>query len=353
MAVQAEKLAGALEQHGWHVQRVAVNQPMGRATAWAAGIPFVRTAVRTVLFLRALDRALNHCETVYLLSGFFGYFFWVSAPAILLARARRKRIFLSARGGEAGRFFQRYRALVRPFVRLLDGVTAPSGFLQREFNHAFHLPVRIVPNIADLNQFRFRDRLPLRPRLVCPRNLEAMYNVGCVVRAFALVKRAFPEARLGIAGDGPERPGLERLCRELGIAEAVSFLGQVPHDRMQDVYESYDILVNSSSVDNTPGVILEAFAAGLPVVSTSTGGIPFLIQHNVNGLLVEKDNERQLADAVIQLLNDPPLAVRLAAEGWNRCRDWSRENVVRELADFLEPRRPAAERGSSLPARTQ
>jgi glycosyltransferase involved in cell wall biosynthesis len=342
MAIQAEKLAAALEQQGWRVSRVPVNQELGPSVAWIEKIPVFRTIFRTALFLCALNRALNQCNIVYLLSGFFDFFFWVSAPAIILVKLRKKRIIMSARGGGAGAFFERYRLCVRPFVHLLDAVTAPSGFLQQEFSRSFGLPVKIIPNIADIDQFRYRQRLPVRPMLICSRNLEPIYNVGCSIRAFALVKQVYPEARMGIAGDGSERSQMEALCRELGIDQAVQFMGQIPHDRMPDVYDCYDILINSSNVDNTPGVILEASAAGIPIVTTRSGGIPFLIEHDVTGLLVELNNERGLADAVIRLLREPDLANRLASEARSRCSLYSPENVVREFGSYLRTLMPFA-----------
>lgn len=331
MAVQAEKLAGILEQNGRLVYRVKVNQPLGSAR-WTEGIPGLRTAFRTVLYLRALNRALDHCGFVYILSGFFGYFFWVSAPAILLAKARRKRVVLSARGGAAEKFFRRYRPFVRPFIALLDGVTAPSRFLQQQFTKTFGVPVSIVPNIADIEQFTYRERQPLQPKLLCARNLETIYNVGCTVRAYARVRQKCPHASLVLAGDGPERPRIERLCGDLNLGDSVIFLGQVPHEQMPSVYDRCDILVNSSNVDNTPGVILEAFASGLPVVSTRTGGIPFLVEHNVTGLLVDIDDEEALAGGVFRLLNEPLLARGIAAKARDACRLWSGEAALRAFS---------------------
>lgn len=337
MAVQAEKLSLALERHGWRICRVAVNQPFSRRLAWVDRIPVARTVVRTLLFLNALRRALRHHDTVYLLSGFFGYFFWVSAPAILLAKARRKRIFLSARGGAAGRYFRKYGRLIHPLIMMLDGVTAPSPFLIRAFHESFGVSVRLVPNIADLDQFRYRERSPVKCRLLCARNFEPIYNVSCTIRAFAAIRQRFPDAVLGLAGDGSARRELESLCRELGVSESVTFMGQIPHNRMQSVYEDYDILINSSNEDNLPGVILEAFASGLPVVSTCAGGIPFLVENGVTGLLVEKDNPAALAQAVMRLLEDPPLALRLAANARRSCERFSPEGAVREMERLLRP----------------
>jgi glycosyltransferase involved in cell wall biosynthesis len=331
MAIQAEKLSSAFEKRGWIIHRVAVNQKIDAHLAWINRIPVARTMLRTFLFLKALNLALKRCRTIYLLSGFFDYFFWVSAPAILLTKARNKRIYLSARGGAAGKFFDRHGWLIRPIIRLLDGVTAPSPFLRDEFKRSFATDATIIPNIADLNQFRFQVRPAIRPRLLCARNLEPIYNVACSIQAFAAVKSRYPDAIMGIAGDGSEKTKLQALCHELGVSEAVTFMGQVLHAQMPEIYRDYDILINSSNEDNLPGVILEAFASGLPVVSTRAGGIPYLVEHETTGLLVEKKNAQALAAAAIRLIDNPSLAAIIASNAHKICAGYSADKAVSDL----------------------
>jgi glycosyltransferase involved in cell wall biosynthesis len=341
MAIQAEKLSAAFEKRGWIIHRAAVNQQIGARHDWMNRIPVVRTIIRTLFFLRVLNLALKQCRTIYLLSGFFDYFFWVSAPAILLAKARNKKIYLSARGGAAGKFFDRYGRLIHPIIRLLDGVTAPSAFLKNEFKRSFGTDVKIIPNIADLDQFHFQARSTIRPRLLCARNLEPIYNVACSIRAFALVKSRYPEAILGIAGDGTEKAMLQSLCHELGVSEAVTFMGQVSHTQMPEIYGHYDILINSSNEDNLPGVILEAFASGLPVVSTRAGGIPYLVEHESTGLLVEKGDAPALAAAATQLVDNPSLAATIAFNAHKVCAGYSEEKAVSDLQSLFRQEPPS------------
>jgi len=340
MAIQAEKLSAAFEHHGWVIHRVAVNHPLDAKLAWADRIPVARTIIRTLFFLKTLNQALKRCDIVYILSGFFGYFFWVSAPAILLATLRKKRIYLSARGGAAGRFFDRYKLLIRPLIRLLDGVTAPSQFLKDEFRRSFGVDAIIIPNIADLKQFRYKKRSVIRPRILCTRNLEPIYNVACSIRAFALLKSRYADAKLGIAGDGSEKSMLQELCRKMGLSGAVTFMGQIPHEQMPAIYDNYDILMNSSNEDNLPGVILEAFACGLPVVSTRAGGIPFLVEHEANGLLVDKGDSAALAEAAISLVENPSFAQRLSYNALKVSARYSADKAVTDLQAVFQKKSP-------------
>jgi glycosyltransferase involved in cell wall biosynthesis len=98
-----------------------------------------------------------------------------------------------------------------------------------------------------------------------------MYNVDCVIKAFKEVHDHFPQSLLGIVGEGGQRKALEKMVRVLGLTDCVIFYGRVEHAEIQNLYDQYDIYINTSNVDNFPGSILEAFASGLPVVSTRGG----------------------------------------------------------------------------------
>src|SRR5690606_25357532 len=102
-----------------------------------------------------------------------------------------------------------------------------------------------------------------------------LYNVSCSVRAFARIQAEVPDAELVIAGYGSDRGRIEALVRERGLNH-VRFTGRVPHEEMGRLLHDADILLNSPDIDNMPLSLLEAQAAGLPIVSTSTGGIPYI-----------------------------------------------------------------------------
>src|SRR5262249_22689308 len=164
----------------------------------------------------------------------------------------------------------------RSVLRAAHAVVVPSSYLAEVFGaHAIHATV--VPNVIDARVLR--DGAPRRstsPRLVCTRNFDAPYAVDVVVRAFAEVKRACSSAQLIVAGQGPEEAALRALVRELDL-DGVEFCGVVPRERIGELLARADVFVNASRVDNMPVSIMEAFAAGVPVVSVATGGIPFLV----------------------------------------------------------------------------
>ena len=133
-----------------------------------------------------------------------------------------------------------------------------------------------------------------------------------------------PEATLRIVGDGCQRGRLEALVNELGL-RSVTFSGEIEPAGMPEVYDGADVLLNASTVDNMPLSLLEAFAAGLPVVSTAAGGIPHLVRDGETGLLVDIGDAAGLAAAAVRLLRDDELASRLAAAAREECSryEWS------------------------------
>jgi len=172
-----------------------------------------------------------------------------------------------------------------------------------------------VPNIVDLQQFTYRVRDPLRPRLLCTRNFEPLYNLSCVLRAFATIQAQYPAATLTLVGSGSQDTALRQEAAALRI-ENVTFAGRVAPSEVHRYYANADMYVQAPSIDNMPLSLLEAFASGLPVVSTDVGGVPSMLHHGIDGLLVGDDNPDALAERVIQLLRDPALAHRLAESGY-------------------------------------
>jgi glycosyltransferase involved in cell wall biosynthesis len=186
----------------------------------------------------------------------------------------------------------------------------------------------IVPNVVDLGTFAPGAAARSDPHLLVTRNLERIYDIETAIRAFARIVMDFPDARLTVAGAGPEREALERLARELGVDARLRFTGRLDNAELPSLYREATILLNPSRVDNMPNSLLEAMASGVPIVSTSVGGIPFLVEDGRTALLVPPGQPPAMAEAVLRLLREPELADRLRSAarrevsryGWPRVR---------------------------------
>ena len=329
-AVQAARLQRGLR----HTPSVAVgfvpiNPRLPGLLRLLQRVRYVRTIVTSVRYVWSLLRCLDDYDVVHVFSASYFSFLLAPTPAVLLARWYGKRVILNYRSGEAKDHLQRWGRTAIPVLTLADALVVPSGYLVDVFAR-FGLHARVIANIVDLDQFEFRARRPLRPVFLSNRNFEAHYNVACVLRAFALIQNRYRDARLIVAGDGSQRRQLHRLADELQL-ENVAFVGRVSPDHMPSLYAAADVYLNAPDIDNMPGSILEAFASGLPVVTTDAGGIPYIVRHGETGLLVPRGNHEGIAAAAIRLLQDASLSERLVGSAREECcRRYTPEPVLRE-----------------------
>jgi len=276
-------------------------------------VKYVRTVATSIAYVASLLRRLPNYDVVHVFSASYWSFLLAPTPAILIGRMLGKRVVLNYRSGEAEDHLRRWGRTAIPTLHRADIVVTPSAYLVDVFAR---FGVRAVPiaNFVDDGTVRFRRRAPLRPVFLANRNFQALYNVPCVLRAFARIQARMPSARLIVIGDGPEREHVHETARALAL-HAVEFIGSVPPSEMGRWYDEADVYLNSSDIDNMPNSIIEAFACGLPVVTTRPGGIPYVVEHERNGLLVDCNDHEALAAAALRLFDEPALAERLVSEG--------------------------------------
>jgi glycosyltransferase involved in cell wall biosynthesis len=178
----------------------------------------------------------------------------------------------------------------------------------------FGVRAESIANFVDPDAVCFRRRTSLRPVFLSNRNFQALYNVPCVLRAFAVIQARIPDAQLIVIGDGPERDVVHETARALALRN-VEFVGAVRPTEMGRWYDRADVYLNASDIDNMPNSIIESFACGLPVATTRAGGIPYVVENERNGLLVDCGDHEGLAAAALRLLDDAALAQRVIAEG--------------------------------------
>ena len=313
MAIQSRQLERRLRAEGSSVVFFPSNLPFPPWLKAVDRVPALRTVLRTARIWSRLWGCVRQADVIHVFAASWVYFFAVVCPAILYARLWRRRVNLNYRGGDAREFFRVYGPLIRPLFRMAHTVTTPSKFLADAIHTRFGISVVVVPNILDDSVFRFRRRPAIRPRLLVTRHLEKIYDVESAIRAFRLIQEKRPEASLWIAGTGSQEAYLRGLTVEWNLRN-VRFLGHVAHADLGPIYDQCDMLLNASLVDNFPGALLEASAAGLVVVSTGAGGIPYMFSNGESALLVEPGDWEALARAVDTVLASPSLALSLVEQ---------------------------------------
>jgi len=292
---------------------VPIDPGLPRFLEWVNRIPVLRTLAREPLYLGGLWRRLKDVEIAHIFSASYWSFLVAPAPAWLIARLRGKKTIIHYHSGEARDHLKRFRS-ARPVLQGADRLVVPSGYLVEVFRE-FGLSAEVVPNIVDLTQFSFRPRQLLRAHLLCTRGFHPYYDIDAVVRAFSEVQRTYPDARLDLVGDGPCEAQIRALAHELKLTN-VNFAGVASRDQIGRFYDAADIFINASVLDNMPVSILEAFASGMPVVTTAPEGMKFLVEHERTGLLSPPGAWQALAENVIRLLRDDGLASRLACNAF-------------------------------------
>jgi len=314
-AVQADRLLSA-----WQNDRdvdawlVPVNPLPPKLLRWALHIKYLRTVATELTYLPLLVREIARADVVHVFSASYASFLLAPLPAMLIARALGRPVVLNYRSGEAPDHLQR-SAIARRTIAQVDLNVVPSRFLV-DVLRGFGIGATIVPNIVDRALFRYRERDPLRPRLVSTRNFDSLYNVATTIRAFGIVQDRWPDASLTLVGGGPQEAELRALTDQLRLRN-VTFVGPVRPGEIARFYAANDIYIQSPNVDNMPTSVIEAFASGLPVVSTEAGGVPAILTHGEHGLLAGLADYETLGHHVLRLLDNPGYARALARAAYD------------------------------------
>ena len=332
MANQCEQLLRLMTQDGVAMTLVRSNAPY--QPEWVGRLPLLRALFRLLPFIWQLWRGIGRADVVHIFANSGWSWHLIAAPALAIARWRGVGAIVNYRGGHADAFFGAAPPGVLHALASARLRVTPSAYLLRVF--ARHgLEAEIIPNIVDLSRFRYAPRREFgsAPHLIVTRNLEDIYDIPTALRAFAKVRQAFADARLTVAGTGPQRVVLERMAAALNLTGCVDFCGRIDNQQIPALYASADGMFNPSTVDNMPISLLEAMACGVPFVSTDAGGIPDLVDSGRTGWLVPVGDDTAMAERMIALLNNPTERLRMceaarqhvAAFAWPEVRDqWLR-----------------------------
>jgi glycosyltransferase involved in cell wall biosynthesis len=354
-AVQLQRLLRRLrEVPSLDVDFLPVNPRLPGIFRLLQRVKYARTVSTSAAYVASLYRSLRDYDVVHAFSASYWSYLLAPLPAMWIAHRFGKAVVLNYRSGEADDHLANWRTAVRT-MRIADTIAVPSGYLVDVFGR-HDLRARAIFNFVEAEKIPYRRRTKPTPVFLSNRNLEPLYDVERVLRAFHLIQRELPDARLIVAGDGTQRQSLEALTRSLDLKN-VEFRGRTPPERMVTLYDEADVYLNSPVIDNMPNSVIEAFAAGLPVVTSDAGGIPYIVRDGENGLVVPAGDEVALAAAALRLFREPGLADRLSLAAREECLAkyvWSAvgdewERLYLEMAE-LTPRRADAHRSRAAAA---
>jgi N-acetyl-alpha-D-glucosaminyl L-malate synthase BshA len=224
-----------------------------------------------------------------------------------------------------------------------DGVTAVSESLKNDTYDEFEIlsHIEVIPNFIDLQRFQKRPHEHFKKSL-CPNgekllmhtsNFRKVKRIEDIVRVFALVRKKIP-AKLVLIGDGPERSGIEVLCRELEVQNDVRFLGKM--DGIEEALSLADLFLLTSEKESFGLAALEAMACEVPVISSNAGGIPEVNIHGVTGYVSNVGDVEDMAANAIKMLADPTLHDQMKANALKRAQEFDIVKILPLYEKFYE-----------------
>lgn len=319
----------------------SVAEDLARRLA-ARGYAVGTTSDRRQRLARAFDMAFRtwrasarvDVATVDVYSG--RAFVWAEVVVAILRR-RGVPVVLVLRGGKLPQMAQRAPDRMRRLLASAAEVVALSAYLGERLA-PFARSIRVIPNPIDAMAYSYRQRRAAAPRLVWLRTFEDLYNPVMAVEVLARVAERFPDAALVMIGKDAGDGALERARRtaaDLGVAARVEIVGPVPKSEVPDQLQRGDVFLNTPRIDNVPISVLEAMATGLCVVSTEVGGIPNLLTHAHDALLVPDADPQAMAAAVLRCCSEPALAARLSAAARRTALDFDWSAVLPQWEALL------------------
>jgi N-acetyl-alpha-D-glucosaminyl L-malate synthase BshA len=224
-----------------------------------------------------------------------------------------------------------------------DGVTAVSESLREDTYSSFEIlsNIEVIPNFIDLERFQKQPKEHFK-MAICPHgekllmhtsNFRKVKRIEDIIRVFAKVQKQIP-SKLLLVGDGPERSGIEALCRDLGVAADVRFLGKL--DTIEEALSLADLFFLTSEKESFGLAALEAMACEVPVISSNAGGIPEVNIHGVTGFVSEIGDIEDMVANTITILSDDTLHRQMKSNALARAKEFSLEKILPMYERYYE-----------------
>ncbi|MEQ9186844.1 MAG: N-acetyl-alpha-D-glucosaminyl L-malate synthase BshA [Cryomorphaceae bacterium] len=224
-----------------------------------------------------------------------------------------------------------------------DGVTAVSESLKKDTLEHFKVrrPIDVIPNFINLIRYEGLERNELRdeyskdgqPLILHVSNFRKVKRVQDVVKVFAGIRNKV-NASLLLVGDGPERYNVEQLCRDLDVCDDIHFLGK--SSKVEQILVNGDLFILPSETESFGLAALEAMAAGMPVISTNSGGLPEVNEHGFSGFLSDVGDVEDMVSNALELLSSAETLARFKVQARMQAQKFSLPEVLPKYIKLYE-----------------
>lgn len=212
---------------------------------------------------------------------------------------------------------------------------APSNFLKQEFESRSFDRLKLIPNSIDLQNYPYKERSTFRPKLLWVRRFQQRYNPKMAIKVLELLSMEYDDAELCMVG--PEKDGCMQECKRLVKKKNlnVRFTGKLKKKAWAELSKEYDFFINSTTIDNTPISVIESMSLGLPIISTNVGGMPVLIDHLQDGVLVDSGDSEKMYSEIKNIIENPSIGQALALNARKKAESFGWKNVRKNWLEVI------------------
>jgi len=202
----------------------------------------------------------------------------------------------------------------------------PSNYLKDTFEKEGYQMI-YIPNTIEIKNYQFNERIVFNPNILWVRAFDNIYNPQMAIEVLHKLQKDFSNAKLCMVGPQKDDSlkSAQQLINELNLNDHITITGVLPKEEWHKLSVDYDIFINTTTIDNTPLSVIEAMALGLPIVSTNVGGLPFLIDVDKDGILVDTNDVIEMVKAIKNLINEPKETSEMTHKARKKVEsfDWS------------------------------
>jgi len=258
-------------------------------------------------------------------------------PAFFSKKLLNRPYIVYMRGSEVYHMSFFWRKMSEFLLKNAGKVIALSEDMKRELQKIYCGEILVIPNGIELDNYKNLKKQSFQVSnnkiLIFVGRLNPVKGLIYLIRAMEIIHIEMENTILMIIGDGDERKSLEEMVIKLHLEKVVIFNGEIPNKDVPKYLVQGDVFVLPSLSEGFPNVILEAMAAGLPIVSTNVNGLSEIIRNEENGYLVEPKNPQQLADKLLQILKNPIQSKKYSNNNIEKVEKYSWKNVIKYLED--------------------
>jgi glycosyltransferase involved in cell wall biosynthesis len=294
------------------------------------------------------NRILRMCEMIYktfyyarkvdyvLIDTYSTKNFWFALIISQICRLLRVKYIPKLHGGNLPYRIEKSKLLSNLIFKNAFVNVAPSNYLYKVFKKNGFSNLIYIPNTIEIQLYTQFIKEYDSPRILWVRSFANIYNPVMAIKVFIKLKQLYPNAKICMVGPQKDTSYAKTVRFVKNNKLDVLFTGKLSKEEWVKLSKEYNVFINTTHFDNTPISVIEAMALGLPVVSTNVGGIPNLLEHNKNGLLVDDNDVEEMTNQIIRLMEEPNLAQTLSINGKDLVKSFDWNIVKKQWIELLK-----------------